>query len=171
LEERLVYTVKKRDPLIDTLEPVVSGLGFRIVDSAVARHKGSAQVRLVIYRDGPIGTGECSRVHHAVLPRLELALAGANLYLEVSSPGIDRVLKDAAEAAYYAGRGIRCYRTDISDWTSGILESADETHIVIKEREKMTTLNWAIIAKARLDTGIETELRQADSGEHAEEAR
>jgi ribosome maturation factor RimP len=94
---------------------------------------------------------DCSRVHHALLPRLELTFPGQDLYVEVSSPGIDRVIKDAAEFPCYIGRGIKCYRTDISDWSGGVLESADPAHLVLKGKNGIMEISYEVIAKAKLD--------------------
>jgi ribosome maturation factor RimP len=102
---------------------------------------------------------DCSRVHHALLPRLELAFPGTDLRVEVSSPGIDRVIKDGAEFAHHIGRGLTCYRTDISDWSAGILDSADETHIVLRGSGGMVKLAYEIIAKAKLDYSQEVYTR------------
>jgi ribosome maturation factor RimP len=74
-----------------------------------------------------------------------------DLFVEVSSPGIDRVIKNGYELTHYIGRGIRCYRTDISDWTGGILETVDPGGIVIRGIEGMTKISYAVIAKAKLD--------------------
>jgi ribosome maturation factor RimP len=117
----------------------------------VSRHRGSVQVRAVIYNGGRVGTEDCSRVHRAITPRLELAFEQQDVYLEVSSPGIDRLIKDGAEFRHYIGKVVRCYRTDISDWTIGVLESADENEIVIKTNEEAVRLGFDIIAKAKLD--------------------
>ena len=136
--------------LREPLETVLDGLGFRLVELTVSRHRGSVQVRAVIYSGASIGTDDCSRVHRAIMPRLDLAFTGQDIYLEVSSPGIDRLIKDGAEFAHYTGRGVRCYRTDISDWTAGILEAADEKGILIKTKEGVTRLEFDIIAKAKL---------------------
>jgi ribosome maturation factor RimP len=132
---------------------MLNGLELRLIELVVSRHKGSVQVRAVIARkdNGTPGVDDCSRAHHAILPRLELAFPAQDLYLEVSSPGIDRLIKDGAEFAYFMGRGIRCYRTDISDWSAGILEEADEKGIVLKGKEGSMRLEFEIIAKARLD--------------------
>jgi ribosome maturation factor RimP len=147
-----------------------------VVETALSRHKGSTQIRVIIYRNGApgalsrgaVGVDDCSRVHHAILPRLELAFPGEDLYVEVSSPGIDRLIRDGAEFAHYLGRGLRCYRTDISDWTVGVLKAADAEKITLQvrgpaiqksavQRPKGETidLNLNIIAKARLDHSIE----------------
>jgi ribosome maturation factor RimP len=97
-----------------------------------------------------VGIDDCARVHRAIMPRLELAFPKRDIHVEVSSPGIDRKIKDGAEFVHYIGRPVSCYRTDISGWTSGILVNADDTHIVIKGENGMTSLSYGIIAKAKL---------------------
>jgi ribosome maturation factor RimP len=145
------YTPKEPEPVYDSLGKVVRGLGLVLIDLIVSRHKGSVQIRAIVDRDGPIGTDDCSRVHRAIIPRLELAFPGEDLYVEVSSPGIDRLIKDGAEFGFYLGRAVRCYRTDISGWTSGILQAADSGGITLKGKDGVTALSYEIIAKARLD--------------------
>jgi ribosome maturation factor RimP len=132
------------------LEEVLEGLGFRLVELAVLRHRGSVQVRVVIYNGASISTDDCSRAHRAITPRLELAFPGSDIYLEVSSPGINRLIKDGAEFVHYLDRGVRCYCTDISDWTEGILKTADEKGIVLKMKDGDIRLEFDIIAKAKL---------------------
>jgi ribosome maturation factor RimP len=91
------------------------------------------------------------------MPRLELAFEGKDVYLEVSSPGIDRLIKDTCEFTHYLGKKVRCYRTDITEWTAGILESADEEGIDIKTNDgSVTRLEFDVIAKARLDNEFKT---------------
>jgi ribosome maturation factor RimP len=75
--------------------------------------------------------------------------------VEVSSPGIDRLIRDGAEFVHYLGWGLRCYRTDISDWTAGILRAADTEKITLQMKGETLDLNLNIIAKARLDHSIE----------------
>ncbi|MDR1956740.1 MAG: ribosome assembly cofactor RimP [Treponema sp.] len=145
------FTPREEDPLFDSIKLVAHGLGMSLVDLSVSRHKGSVQVRAVIYKNGPVGVDDCSQVHRALLPRLELAFPGQDLSVEVSSPGIDRVIKDGSELVHYIGRGIRCFRTDISDWSSGILQTADETHLVLNGKDGMIDIGYERIAKAKLD--------------------
>jgi ribosome maturation factor RimP len=151
------YTAKSAEmqefaPVRRSLEAVLDGLGFSLVELVVSRHKGSVQVRAVIYNGSAIGVDDCSKAHRAIMPRLELAFEGQDIYLEVSSPGIDRLIKDGSEFTYYKGRAVRCYRTDISDWTAGILENADENGIVLQTKEGVIKLEFDIIAKAKLDS-------------------
>jgi ribosome maturation factor RimP len=149
------FTPREADPVFDALSPIAKGVGLSIVELTVSRHSvrkasSTTQVRIVVYKNGPIGLEDCSKFHRAALPRLELALPGEDLYVEVSSPGIDRVIKNGAEFPLYTGHGVRCYRTDISDWSEGILEAADEKGIVLKGKTETFTLAWGNIAKAKL---------------------
>ena len=153
------YKAKDEDPEIASLrgplETVLKGLGFTLIELTLARHRGSVQTRAVIYNGASIGTDDCTKIHRALMPRLELAFGRQDIYLEVSSPGIDRLIKDAQEFVHYKGRVVRCYRTDISDWTRGFLESVDENGIMIKTNEGPQSLSFDIIAKAKLDSSQE----------------
>ncbi|GMO37306.1 MAG: ribosome maturation factor RimP [Termitinemataceae bacterium] len=150
----------RSNPLFETLSPVVRGLGLSLLELVVNRRKTSVQVRLVIYKttvciDGPlqhadVSIDDCSKVHRAVTPRLELAFPKMELNLEVSSPGIERLIKDASEFVHYVGRPVRVYSTEISDWIGGVLIYSDETHIEIKGKDGMKSLDYQIIAKAKL---------------------
>ncbi|MDR2483121.1 MAG: ribosome assembly cofactor RimP [Treponema sp.] len=150
-EVRMQYTVRTAEPVFDSLEPVIRGLGMSLVELTVFRSRGSARVRAVVYKAGAVGHEDCARVHRAILPRLELAFPREELFVEVSSPGVDRLIKDGAEFTHYRGRGLRCYRTDISDWTGGVLESSDERGIVLRGKDGPMNLGYDVIAKAKLD--------------------
>jgi ribosome maturation factor RimP len=111
-------------------------MGMSLIEIDVFHRKGrgggSVQVKAVVLAKETTGLAECALAHHAIFPRLELAFPGKDVFLEVSSPGIHRVIKDGGEFAYFIGRGVKCYRTDISDWTEGVLLAADEEKIVLE---------------------------------------
>jgi len=136
----------------EQLKAVLDGLKYSLLELTISRSRGSVQVRVVIYNGASIGTEDCTKVHRAIMPRLELAFDKQDVYLEVSSPGVDRLIKEGAEFVHYKGRGVRCYRTDITDWTAGVLESADENGIILKTNNGVESLKYNIIAKAKLDS-------------------
>jgi ribosome maturation factor RimP len=154
---------KTAGALRDDVEPVVSGLGFVLVELDLYRTKKSARVRLVAAPAPPltaIGTEDLARLHRAVLPRLELALGGdssgekpgaADIYVEVSSPGLDRLIRDGEEFRCYPGRRIRCYLTGASDWLRGTLRGSDGEKILLSTEEGTVEVTYEHIAKARLD--------------------
>jgi ribosome maturation factor RimP len=149
---------KETEALTGDLEPLITGMGFALVELDLFRSKklGTAQVRLVLTRPpgaegGGIGTGDLSRIHRAVLPRLELALEGADFSVELSSPGTDRIIRNGAEFRHFTGRAVKCYRTDTSDWFSGVLRASDKEKILLETKEGIIELKYGIIAKAKLD--------------------
>ncbi|MDR2802831.1 MAG: ribosome assembly cofactor RimP [Treponema sp.] len=164
------YTPNTDDELFASIETVVTGLGLGLVELSFSRLKSGVQVRAVVCRgvsrfcenglaDGAAGgfveepavsIADCAQTHRAILPRLELTFPKQELHIEVSSPGIERKIKDGSEFVHYLGRPVSCYRTDISGWTSGILMSAGDTDIAIKGKNGMTRLSYGVIAKARL---------------------
>jgi len=132
------------------LETVLKGLKYSLIELVVSKHRGSVQVKAVIYNGLSITTDDCAKVHRAIMPRLELAFAEQDIYIEVSSPGIDRLIKDGNEFRFYTGKTVRCYRTDITEWTDGLLQSADEEGIILKTKDGAERLKFDIIAKAKL---------------------
>ena len=142
------------EPLHGALEQLIREMGMSLIELDVFHRKGrdsGVQVRAVILAKEKTSLEECSRVHHAIFPRLELAFPGKDIGLEVSSPGIDRLIKEGREFSHYLGRGVRCYRTDISDWTTGTLIASDDEKIVLDTENGELALSYEEIAKARLD--------------------
>jgi ribosome maturation factor RimP len=147
------------DLLFEALSPLAKGLGMSLIELSLFRHKGrgaqagAVQVKITAYKPGIMGVNDCSKLHRALLPRMELEFPGAELYMEVSSPGIDRLIKDGSEFVHYLGRGVKCYCRDISEWKSGILKSADEKEIVLEGEKGIISIPYENIAKAKLDDG------------------
>lgn len=137
--------------MFDSIEAVVKGLGMSLVELNVSRQR-TVRVRAVVYSGGPTGIDDCSRVHRAIMPRLELAFPKKDLSVEVSSPGIERLLKDGSEFANYIGRPVRCCLSGTSEWVGGVLRSVCETHIVIERKDGIMNLSYDAIAKAKLDS-------------------
>jgi ribosome maturation factor RimP len=148
---------KRDEPIYSSLESVVNGLGMSVVEMAVSRHRGSVQANVVVYKKDGVGVADCSRVHRAIEPRLSLAYPDQEIYIETASPGIDRTLKDAAEFDVFAGRGVRCYRTDISDWTAGIVAETSADRVTLRNASGLVEIPFSVIAKAKLDYSQEVE--------------
>ena len=152
----MLYRAKKDGAelarLREILEPVAAGLGCSFVELTLGRRRGSCQVRAVVAaaeNAGTVGTNELGRLHKALLPRLELAL-GADISVELSSPGVRRVIKEGAEFAHFVGRPVRCYLGETSDWVTGILKARDENKIILESGDGEIELEYERIAKATL---------------------
>jgi ribosome maturation factor RimP len=124
-----------------------------LIEAVEVRHRKSVEVRVVVDRkDGrSVSISDCNAVHRAVTPRLELAYTGLDVYIEVSSPGLERQIKDGIEFEHYIGRQVRVYRRDKSDWERGVLVSSDETGVTLNGKGGLLTIEYETIAKAKLD--------------------
>lgn len=87
--------------------PVVEGLGYELVDTEFVKEAGMYYLRLIVDSENGIGLDECEEVSREVNPILdEKDFIEENYFLEVCSPGIDRVLKRDKEFTKYAGRDV-----------------------------------------------------------------
>ena len=96
--------------LVGLLGPVVSGLGYELVEIEWSSAGHNSLVRIYIDRtDGAaIGLDDCERVSRSVGAVLEAEdLIGHEYRLEVSSPGFDRPLRTAEHFERFAGSEAR----------------------------------------------------------------
>ncbi len=103
-------------------------MGLALVEMALGRRKGTTRVSVVIYRQGGVGVDDCAEVSGMLLPRLETIEGMGDVSLEVSSPGIERTLRDSAEYAIFAGRGVRILAGTETEWQGGIIQRRGRRH-------------------------------------------
>ncbi|MDD2213119.1 MAG: ribosome maturation factor RimP [Oscillospiraceae bacterium] len=78
--------------------PIIEQLGYELIDTDFLTEAGRKILRFYIDRRGGVGLTDCETVSRAVDPLLDtdFSFPGA-YYLEVSSPGVERPLKTAAD--------------------------------------------------------------------------
>ena len=99
-----------KDRLFGLLDPVVSGLGYELVDVEFASAGRHSVVRVYIDRTdaGGIGLDDCERASRAIGAVLDAEdPIGHEYQLEVSSPGFDRPLRTVAHFERFAGSDVR----------------------------------------------------------------
>jgi ribosome maturation factor RimP len=98
---------------------------------------------------------DCAAVHQAVQPRIEVLQDNRDVYLEVSSPGLDRKFRTNREFAVFTGRGARLLRADNDQWVAGIIVDAGEDSVTLENDTGRETVAMELIRKARLDESQE----------------
>jgi ribosome maturation factor RimP len=102
-----------RDQLRELLAPVVAGLGYQLWELEFLPRSGGGLLRLYIdspsdSSEGGITLDDCERVSHAVSETLDAADPIPGHYtLEVSSPGLDRVLRTREHFERFAGERVK----------------------------------------------------------------
>jgi len=93
-----------REKLIALLEPLLSTLGFELVDLEFAAGRGHSQLRVFIDRSAGVGLDDCEQCSREIGALLDVHDPIPSAYtLEVSSPGLDRVLRTAGHFERFIG--------------------------------------------------------------------
>ena len=141
----------------EVVAPLIAGLGYSLVELTIARLSGSTRVRVVVYRQEGVGVDQCAEISGMLFPRLETIEALADPSLEVSSPGVDRVVKSSSEYAIFRGRGVRVLAGDATEWESGIIDRIEEETLWLRKGKETRGFAISGIRKARLDHSVEVE--------------
>ena len=131
---------------------LVSGMGYVLVDLKIIPQKTTVKISAVISSKDPaktIGVEDCSKVHRALLPRLEALLGRDDTYMELTSPGTDRNIKNAAEFALFEGMEIRVWDKGASDWQSGKIVGSDKNSVTLESEGERKVYKYEDIAKAK----------------------
>ena len=143
-------------PLYTESEKLVASLGYHLVELKISPHKGTTHILAVITAMVPtveIGVDDCSKVHHKLLPFLEEKLGTDDTYMELTSPGMERNIKNAAEFTLFIGREVRVWDKTVTDWVGGKLISADDKSLTLEITKdgvsETRQISFADIAKAK----------------------
>jgi ribosome maturation factor RimP len=143
------------DQLVETvrgeIEPMVSAMGYALVELSAGRRKGVTHVVVVLHRPGGVGVDQCAEVTRAIRPRLELVEGLGDVTLEVSSPGIERTLKDPSEYGIFRGRGVQVLPAEGSEWIGGVIEAFRDGTLVLRTPEGMREFPPGAVRRGRLD--------------------
>ena len=142
---------------------VADTYGLQIDDVTMRREGGQDVLRVILDRPGPAATPEesvsiadCEKVSHELGTILDVEdLLPARYTLEVSSPGLDRPLRDAEDYRRFAGRLAKIVtREPINRQTAfaGRLRGLEGDDVLFEsEGGKLVRLPLRLISRARLD--------------------
>ena len=147
-------------PLFREYEPLLSAMGITLVDINEIDRGSSVLVTIVILaKEEEVNVDHCAKVYRLVYPRMELILGERDLQLEVTTPGLQRTIKDSYEFSLFTGKRVRVYDTSKTAWVSGIIKTCDDHSLTLDEvfiedeKEMIETMvvELASIQKAKLD--------------------
>jgi len=140
-----------------SIETILVNAGLHLLEFSVSRHRNNVTVKAVIYSPAGTGTDECTRAYRLILPQVQLAYDTQSPSIEVSSPGIDRILKSARDWKAFVGKQVKVLRVDHDEWFAGVLREFADGRAVIEGREGPVTIELSSIVKARLDASYKGE--------------
>jgi ribosome maturation factor RimP len=105
--EYLVYNELK-DKIIELIEFPLKNDGVELVDVKLSKYKNNTTLRLFVYSKNGTNLDECARISRFIGDLIEETKYFESGYLlEVSSPGLDRPLKEARDFYYRIGEIVR----------------------------------------------------------------
>jgi ribosome maturation factor RimP len=107
-EPRLIVEQGVAARLATIAEPVLAGLGFRLVRVRISGLSGCTIQIMAERADGTLTIDDCETISRALSPVLDVADPVEDAYrLEISSPGIDRPLVRRSDFERFAGHQIK----------------------------------------------------------------
>lgn len=156
--------VKKRgieDLILRLSEPIADAEGQTVVAVEYTGGRSRPTIHVTLHKQGGVTVGDCQRFSSLLGARLDLEEDHLpdGYYLEVSSPGLDRTLKAEREFEVFRGRTIRVNTyapVDGQKEFTGVLEGADDDHIVISDEEgNERRIPRDMVARAKLHYEID----------------
>ena len=140
----------------ENIEAQIEGLlretGLGLIDFGVSRKGSAVSARAIVYSPSGTGTRECSIAHRLIYPWLQVHFGIEDPSLEVSSPGIDRMIKSPREYLVFAGKGLKVLLVDETEWIRGRIISVTEKELRLATDKGTEVIDLSAVAKARLDS-------------------
>lgn len=149
-----------KDPLFEDLRGIVENLGMVLCDAKKSMQGKTVQISVTIMNPAEeTGVDDCAKVHNTILPRLQMKYGRDDLYVEVSTPGLQRNFRDVYEFQVFKGKRCRVYSFGASSWISGTIDEVGDDGVTLldyevedsKEKGEEKRIEFADIQKAKLD--------------------
>ncbi len=143
-----------REQLIALIEPLLGQLGYELVDLEYAPGRSRSLLRVFIDQPQGVGLEDCERVSHELSALLDVEDPVPTAYtLEVSSPGLDRVLRTRAHFERFVGERVwvelKVARAGRRRYT-GVLQALGPEDIELIVDGAIVKVPFAEISRARL---------------------
>jgi len=140
--------------LWDLLEPVVTGMGYELIEIEFNSNPKNKVLRLYIDKAGGVLIEDCSDVSRQVSAVIDVEDPISGFFnLEVSSPGLDRPLRKIEDFIRFQGERVKLKTSMPQDGQrnfKGRLKAVENDCIVIECEDKEVSLPVTAIEKARL---------------------
>jgi len=140
--------------LWELFEPVVTGMGYELVEIEHQPHSTNGVLRLYIDKESGIVVEDCSAVSRQIsaLIDVEDPISG-HFNLEVSSPGLDRPLRRVKDFQRFSGEIVKIKTGMAIEGQrnfKGLLRGIENDQVIIECEDKEVRLPLSAIDKARL---------------------
>ena len=159
-EPRLIVETGLDQRVAAIIEPVLVGMGFRLVRVRLLNQNGLTLQIMTERNDGTMTVEDCEEVSTAISPVLDVEDPIDKAYhLEVSSPGIDRPMVRKSDFQRWIGHLVKCETSILVDNRKrfrGKIVAVDADGFTIERdeatrgEEQKVTIPFSTLAEAKL---------------------
>ncbi len=150
----------QKDIVLDRIKEIVSKIlcdnNIELVDITYKREGRVMVLRILADKEGGITVDECARMNEIISETMDREdFIDEKYSLEVSSPGLDRLLKTKKDFLRVKGKRIRVHTYEPIDGKKefvGILEAVDDDNIAVSDKDaRLIKMPLNKISKATFD--------------------
>jgi len=134
--------------LEEIITEMINQMALTLVEMSIEHRGGGVKIKLVLHKSGGVSLNDLAQAQKVLRPRLEIEFNRENLVLEISSPGLSRIMKHPREYEIFRGSQVELLRG--GSWISGMLKETDNWNVVIAAGSGELAIPIKQIKKARL---------------------
>jgi len=154
-----VSTEEIRIRIRNIIEPLINSLGITVDNVEFSKMGGRGLLRVFIEKESGVTLDDCEHVSREIEAVLDVEDPIPYSYvLEVSSPGLDRPLKQLKDFKKYAGKTARVITFEPIDsqtfFIGKIVDVGDEEISLLLPKDRKILIPYKNISKARLEVEL-----------------
>ena len=143
------------------VEPILADRQMELVELTTRPQAGQQLIRLLVDKIGGVTVEQCAQVNRRIGEALETAnLIEGSYTVEVSSPGLDRVIKKGKDFDRFAGKVVHL-RLKLPDAGQrnfkGVLRGLRDGKVVLDVEGKERSFELSLVDETRIDAATEAE--------------
>jgi ribosome maturation factor RimP len=144
------FTREKVERLV---EKAAANLGYTVYDCVVQLRKGSSRIDVKIDNGAVVSHDDCVAYSRELTTLLDANDVIPDYTIEISSPGLKRKLRNAAEFTRFLGSPVKAVYVieGKGDSVKGKLLSADENGVTIDDGKRKISLRYEDIKNSNLE--------------------
>jgi ribosome maturation factor RimP len=140
--------------LEEVIRPVLGDHGLELVELEWRPRRPRSMLRVFVDKPGGVGITDCERVSREMGDVLDVAgLIDEPYDLEVSSPGLDRILRTEREYRWAQGKHVRCWLYDGREVRGRLAEVGPDRLVIDRDGERVELVRVEV-TKARLEAEV-----------------
>lgn len=147
--------MKNKNYIEESVAKALETQGYELIDLIIQAHGSKKLLQFFVDKEGGVNLNDCEVLSNKIdaVLTMENLIDGAYI-LEVSSPGIKRVLKKPAHFKRFIGERAKIYTKEPIEKRScftGLIDSADDEQFVLDDGTTKFTFKYDALKKANLD--------------------